>query len=61
MGKEYIDYPHALNELNITSLYQRREKLNKILALTKTKNPKVKHMLLLRTEYREDTRRQTET
>ena len=60
MGKDYIDYPHALNELNITDLYQRREKLLKNLALKITKNPKVKHMLPLRTEYREDTRRHTE-
>ena len=61
MGKDYIDYPHALNELNITDLYQRREKLSKNLALKIVKNPKVKHMLPLRTEVREDTRRHTET
>ena len=61
MENDYIDYPYALNELNITDLYQRREKLSKNLALKITKNQKVKHMLPLRTEYREDTRRQTET
>ena len=61
MGKDYIDYPHALNELNITDLYQRREKLSKNLALKIIKNPKVKHMVPLRTEFREDTRRHTET
>mgnify|MGYP006908651795 CR=1 FL=1 len=60
MGKDYIDYPHALNELNITDLYQRREKLSENLALKIVKNPKVKHMLPLRTENREDTRRHTE-
>ena len=25
MGKDYIDYPHALNEINIDDLYQRKK------------------------------------
>ena len=33
MGIDFVDYPHSLNELDIKDLFQRREKLNKNMAL----------------------------
>ena len=60
MGNDFTDYQHAISELKITDLFERRKKLSKNLALKITKNPRMQHMLPIRTELRDNIRRHTE-
>ena len=60
MGNDFVDYHHSLNELKITDLAQRREKLSTNMALKIVKHQKVRKMLPLRNELRDHKRTHTE-
>ena len=60
MGSDFTDYQHALSELKITNLSERRRELSKKFALKIANNLKMQHMLPLRTEMRENKRRHTD-
>ena len=60
MGRDYINYEDALNVLNIPELTERRNTLEKNMALRACRNKKIKHIFPLRAEYRAEKRRHTE-
>ena len=60
MGSDFTDYQHALSELKITNLSERRRELSKKFALKIANNPKMQYMLPLRNEMRENIRRHTD-
>ena len=60
MGTDFVDYPHAINALNIAKLWQRRITLSKNMELKIINHPKVQYMLPLRKELRDNKRRHTE-
>ena len=60
MGRDYINYEDALNVLNIPELTERRNTLEKNMALRACRNKKMKHIFPLRAEYRAEKRRHTE-
>ena len=52
MGRDYINYEDALNVLNIPELTERRNTLDRNMALRACRNKKMKHIFPLRPEYR---------
>ena len=60
MRRDYTDYENALDMLNIPELSDRRNTLDKNMALKTCRNKKIYHMFPKRHEQRSQKRRRTE-